>query len=111
MPSGKHNAANDTTPAGNEAAMASPLYRNKNIRSMKCMIVHETVETISGIASRNTSRPPAGADHQPVDSGTAVATSSERISSEGDAGLVIASTRSVGVAISDFDGRGGMRRR
>ena len=46
---------------------------------MKFITVHEAVETISGTASRSTSRPPQGRDHQLVcslDSGIVVVVSS-----------------------------------
>ena len=53
-------------PAGMAAAIASVSYQSRNIRSTKFITVQEAVETISGIASASTSRPPQGRAHQPV---------------------------------------------
>ena len=51
-PSGKQTMAKWTMPAGIAAAIASVECHKRNIRSTKFIIVHDAVETISGIASR-----------------------------------------------------------
>jgi hypothetical protein len=52
--------ANDKAPAGKAAATASGEYQSKKIRSVNCITVQESVETISGNASTKTSRMPLG---------------------------------------------------
>ena len=53
--------ANESIPAGSAAATAAGEYQAKNTRSVKIMIVHDTVDAISGRAIESISRTLPGA--------------------------------------------------
>ena len=55
--------ANHSAPALKAAAIAAPETHIKNIRSMNVRIVHDNVETTSGMATRKHSRPPPARSH------------------------------------------------
>src|SRR3954464_3088889 len=63
-PSGRHSIANHAIDAEKAAAIAVPDNQLSIIRSMNVMSVHDRLDTMSGAATRRTSRPPAGLDHQ-----------------------------------------------
>src|SRR6476660_2842806 len=63
MPTGSEATANQATDVENAPAIAAPETWLSIMRSMNVSIVQERLDTISGAATRRTSRPPLGLDH------------------------------------------------
>ena len=63
-PIGRQSTANQTIEPENAADIAVPETQLSIIRSTNVITVHDRLEITSGAATRSTSRPPLGRDHQ-----------------------------------------------